>query len=150
MPRGKPLDPNDIVGKRFGHCVVVEYDEALSAEKTHGSMQRRWYKCLCDCGEYFYTSRYELSSRHKVKCNNHTADIKAKKQYLGKNCRNKTGYTGVWQNPEGKYCATCGWNGKQYFLGRYNTAEEAASVRERFMDEHNILKNINKRIMEED
>lgn len=44
------IDPNDIVGKRFGKLYVesycgIEYDPTNSGIRT-----RHWYLCTCSCG----------------------------------------------------------------------------------------------------
>ena len=57
------------------------------------------------------------------------AYAKYKKYDRKKRPNNKTGYTGVSITPEGKYRADITFKGKRYFLGKFDSIEEAASTR---------------------
>lgn len=53
---------------------------------------------------------------------------------VSRNSRNKSGYIGVSES-YGKWAVDVGYQGKRYRLGRFNTAEEAACVRDAKMRE---------------
>ena len=56
---------------------------------------------------------------------------------IGKYKNNKSGYRGVsWCKPRNKWQANAKLDGKQYYLGRFDSAEDASAAYESFAKEH--------------
>lgn len=55
----------ELVGKRFGRLVVVEY---LGSVRTGPKSYRKNFKCACDCGNIVTVSKSHLTSGHTKSC----------------------------------------------------------------------------------
>ena len=128
---------SDIAGQRFGRLIAVC---PTDMRDNHGSVV--WH-CCCDCGNEIDVPYNSLVYCHMKSCGcqkrehetnlgrflGHTngtavAMLKSTKTFSN----NTTGYRGVYF-VNGKYLAKIVFQKKQYHLGKYDTAEEAAEVR---------------------
>lgn len=126
----------DISGRKYGFLTVLYPTEM----RRHGYVV--WH-CRCDCGNEVDVSYNELLYCSVVSCGcrkkEHEANlfrslthidgtsleaIRSKKIPID----NTTGYKGVYRIRE-KYIAKIVFQKKQYYLGTYETAEEAAEMR---------------------
>lgn len=125
-----------LVGKRFGQLTVLEY-----AGKRAG--MHRW-RCLCDCGKETIVGQTLLQNGKTKSCGCLRDGIILKNQKLydgtsvtrleASKCHlfasNTSGYTGVyWSVKNQKWLAQITFKGKTYYLGSYETIEEAAAAR---------------------
>jgi len=132
----------DLTGQKFERLTVVSL---LESKKTH-----RIWLCKCDCGNETTASTGKLTSNSKKSCgclelkNRLTATDYDRADNLVENTNisviqgllsnnklrrnNTTGVTGV-SFARGKYWASIGFQGKQYWLGSFETLEEATKVR---------------------
>lgn len=65
----KAIQPNDIIGKTFGHLTVVSYD--LRQRRTirkRDSSKKHFYVCQCDCGATTIVARYNLLNGNTKSC----------------------------------------------------------------------------------
>lgn len=132
----KPV--KDISNQRFGRLVAL-YPTA----KRDRKLCVYWH-CRCDCGtETDVTSEQLLSNKYKscgcLKRENQEA-IFHKLHVVDGTCvewlekrkhrkDNTSGFRGVTQRKNGKYCVTIGFKGQSYYLGVYTSFEEAVRVR---------------------
>lgn len=135
----------DIKGMRFGRLIAVE--PTGKRDKNNGSVI---WKCRCDCRNIAYVSATDLMRKAVRSCGCYWTEVKknsGKKvgdetlKYVmdGTNARNLTskipknntsGIKGVgWDKNRHKWVAQIGFQGKNYFLGRYNNKQDAIDVR---------------------
>ena len=129
--------PVDITGQRFGDLTALH---PLYARNARRSML--WH-CRCSCGSEVDYSYNDLVYGRLKSCGCLKREQEQKlveyltlvdgtsmDQIKSKKLRadNTTGYKGVYFI-QGKYIAKIVFQKKAYYLGRYNTAEEAAEVR---------------------
>lgn len=127
----------DYAGRRFGLLTVTEY-----AGKRAG--MHRW-KCVCDCGRETTVGQTLLQSgktkscgcaRAKVVSENlkHFEGTSVKLLESGKTRRiasNTSGCTGVYQRKGSKkWYAQITFKGKTYYLGSYDSREDAVKARQ--------------------
>lgn len=56
-------------GRRFGKLLVIELDHKEKFLNKKGNTKtRKWWKCLCDCGEYLLVQTQSLSRRTTTHC----------------------------------------------------------------------------------
>lgn len=146
--KNKLRQTKDIKNKRFGRLIALEPTQ----ERSGGYII---WKCKCDCGNITYVSSHNLLNKNTLSCgclnnelatknaikniskhvkNNYIANTRLdfiKNNKLNKlNKNNTTGYTGVYlRKKDNKYTAHIEFQGKRYFLGSYETKEEAYTVR---------------------
>lgn len=127
----------DYIGKRFGRLTVTGY-----AGKQDG--QHLW-RCRCDCGSETLVRQTYLQSGHTVSCGcrrcetirenlrlvDGTSIIKLKAAKTRLLSSNKSGYNGVYQRKDGKWCAQITFKGKTYYLGTYGKLVDAVQARQR-------------------
>ena len=58
---------DDLSGRRFGHILVLERDYTYRKEHNIKRYSTYW-KCQCDCGNIFSTTRDRLLSKHIQSC----------------------------------------------------------------------------------
>ena len=73
-------DRKSLIGKRFGHLVVIEYAGDKNIGLDHNS---RWI-CMCDCGNTTMVGSWKLKSGHTKSCGC-LASEKARKRMLERN-----------------------------------------------------------------
>ncbi|MCT4563759.1 MAG: AP2 domain-containing protein [Maledivibacter sp.] len=145
VKRNKIRQTKDITSQKFGRLTAIE----PTMERRHGSVI---WKCKCKCGNDVYVSVSNLISGNTLSCgclNRELAKENAARnmfEFKEKNCvagtrlnainnnklnkNNTTGYKGVYlRKKDGKYTAQIEFQGKRYFLGSKDTAEEAAGLR---------------------
>lgn len=123
----------DWIGKRFGRLEVISY-----AGKSNG---HHMWACRCDCGRELEVRQSNLKSGHTTSCGckfepnevRHMVDgtcveiIASKKLFT----TNTSGIRGVYLNKKSnRWIAQITFKGKTYYLGSYETKEEAAQARQ--------------------
>lgn len=132
----------DYIGKRFGRLTVMDYAGTAGALEKSG--KANFWRCKCDCGSESIVSQTELQSGGTQSCGclqkeraleklrlidgTSVAIIERNKKHLRKN--NKSGYTGVFRSPNGKWEAYINFKKKRYWLGRYSNKEDAVKARQ--------------------
>ena len=137
----------NFIGKKFGKLTVLEKC------KDYRIDNRDTYKCLCECGNITYVNSHDLLEGHTRSCGCLHKEVSAKNaiKHIKDNTypnrleailngtipsNNKTGVTGVSKNKYGKYITSIRFQGKNYYLGTYNTLEEAKKVRKEAEDQY--------------
>ena len=133
---------SNISGRRFNRLTAL-YPTKLRDERGYVV----WH-CRCDCGREVDVTYNQLAYGNMKSCGcrkkEHDAELEG---YLGRTngtavamlksrkmfANNSTGYRGVYR-VKGKYAAKIVFQKKQYGLGLYETAEQAAAVRKRAED----------------
>lgn len=64
------VNPNDIIGKRFGRLVVTNYIGYYREEvdSKYPTRTRHLYQVRCDCGNITTANRRSLMTGHKKSC----------------------------------------------------------------------------------
>ena len=140
----------DITGKRFGRLVVIE----KSNEKRYGRLS---WKCQCDFGNYIVVATQSLNNGNTKSCgclnkenaSNRLLKLKNDIEVEEKRKRicgihdgtmecsltnkptkaNKTGVRGVTISQSGKFIAKIRYKRKLYYLGTFDTLEQAKEAR---------------------
>ncbi len=134
-----------LVGKKFGRLTV------LGATNKRTKNQEIIYKCKCDCGNIKYTTSARLKNGSVKSCGCYNLDtsrevgIKARQRndkyykdgtfllaldFKKPKVNNKSGYTGVtWHTRDKVWEASITLRGKMYYLGRFNSINDAVKVR---------------------
>ena len=73
-PYGKRMNAHDLIGQRFGKLEVI----ALISAQDSPSDKYFYYRCTCDCGGTYVTTRYPLKSGNAFQCNNCTNALRKK------------------------------------------------------------------------
>ncbi len=135
--------PEDYIGRRFGDLTVLEY-----AGKQNGV--HRWL-CRCDCGRETVVKHSNLVSGHTRSCGCMKDEVRREnlkivdgtsvtilKALKGRTiASNTSGYTGVYrQSRSGKWAAQITFKGKTYYLGTYESIEDAVRARKRGEEMH--------------
>jgi len=133
----------EFIGKQFGDLEVIEY-----AGKWNGV--HHW-KCKCKCGNETVTTQSNLQIGHTQSCGcrQETVFIENLQLYDGTSVTilesiakgtmlktNKSGYRGVFQTPNGKWCAQITFKRKTYHLGIYDDIQDAVKARKRGEEMH--------------
>lgn len=137
--------PKDLTSMKFGKLT------ALETTNKRDSTFVVW-KCKCDCGNITYVNSNNLQRGTTKSCgclNSYNASKNAPKNLekfknenyvdgtrldiinsTSINKNNKSGYKGVsLRKKDNKYIARIEFQGKRYFLGSYDTKEDAAKAR---------------------
>lgn len=142
----------NIKGERFGNLTVLE--PTNRRDKNNGSVV---WRCVCDCGNLKETTEADLKRGAVRSCgciarkfsreNGKKVLTEQAKKVCVENTRldnltaataknNTSGYKGVtWDNSRKKWVAQIVFKGKAYYLGRYNTIEQAAVARKQAEEE---------------
>lgn len=111
------------------------------------------WRCIClRCGKECYYSADALVNRKNVSCGCYREEIIAKNicdklrfvdgtcvdllKYRKERCDNTSGFRGVSQTPNGRYKAQIGFKGESFYIGTYDSFDEA--VQHRLEVEHVI------------
>ena len=139
-----PANFKDLTGKRFGRLTVIQ---KTNKRDYNGAVI---WRCLCDCGKYADVSANNLirsavrscgclrteSNKKKVKkalesVNRYRingTNVNSLMMRVPKN--NKSGFKGVyWDKMRQKWVAQIEFQGKNYYLGRYDELSDAAEAR---------------------
>lgn len=135
----KGISPVDLTGQRFGRLVVV----SMTSKRISNSVV---WKCLCDCGNTCFVSEMNLINGNTKSCgclrkeNVQLNSIRVIQHSLSnKRVNNKSGKTGVcFDSSTGKWMATIGFNGKDYYICRSTDKNKAIEMRK--LAEQNVLK----------
>lgn len=130
----------DLTGQKFGELTVLK----CSGRSTYG---RRLWLCECSCGKRVKQTTTDLRGGRAKSCG-HVATEKVAKiadcgtnpaaiASLKMNSRNTSGFKGVWfDKRSGRWAAEIYFQGRKYFLGRYNDIADA--VRDRKLAEEKL------------
>ena len=136
---------HDITGNRYGSLVVLY---PVSKQREDGSAVV--WRCRCDCGKETNVLQSSLAAGNKKSC----GCLKEKTQqslseqfemvdgtcveWLRDRKRrtdNKTGYKGVFRKKNGKYAAYIGFKKKVFYIGTYETLNQAVEARKEAEDQ---------------
>lgn len=127
----------ELSGKRFGRLTALEPTE----KRSHNSIV---WKCQCACGNIVEVAANQLTSGNTQSCGclqSELADPKKYMNYIDHTCvesirskavrkDNTSGYTGV-RKQRGKWIAQINFQKVKYYLGSFESMEEAIRVRKR-------------------
>lgn len=128
----------DITGKRFGRLT------ALYPTENRNKKSSVYWHCRCDCGNELEVTEDGLVSGSYKSCGCLLKEIQANipntLHHVGGTCvehlerrkfrnDNTSGFRGVLRLKSGRYAVNIGFKGKQYYVGRFRTFEEAVSAR---------------------
>ncbi len=134
----------DLTGEKFGRLTAVYPTDRRSKK---GSV---YWHCVCECGNEtdvdengLVHGTYSSCGCKKRELNESVTDnltfvdgtcIEWLKSRKSRN-DNTSGMPGVYTRKDGKYYAMLGFKGKRYYLGSYETFDEAVSAREKAEEE---------------
>ena len=136
----------DIAGKRFGHIVALRPTERRDGNAVV-------WECVCDCGRTAFRSHGSLKkSGASTNCGCLKSQISRRSFEKAIHCvegtyiekleskkppsNNTSGIRGVhYRESRQKWVATIGFQGKQRYIGSYDTVEEAAAARAKAEEE---------------
>lgn len=134
-------------GQRFGRLTVLSY--AGTAGELGKAGTANYWRCRCDCGQETVVSQTELQSggtrscgclqkERAIECLELVEDTSAALLERNKTLRsnNKSGYTGVFREKDGRWAAYINFKKKRYWLGRYAKLEDAVEARRRGEEMH--------------
>ena len=128
----------DLSGRKFTRLLALYPTEKRD---VHGSVI--WH-CKCDCGNTIDVTQANLvygnykscgclkaEKKKKISSRLHIIDgtcieILKKRKYR---CDNKSGFRGVYRTDAGRYRVDIGFKGRRFYLGIYDTYDEAVAVR---------------------
>ena len=128
----------DISGQTFRELTAVEPTDRRKGTSVV-------WLCRCSCGNLAEASQGDLVSGSSVSCgcvnDEHRKNLYRYSHHVDGTCieslercalrsDNKTGYTGVSHYDGGRYRANITFKGKRYYLGTFETLEEAVRARE--------------------
>lgn len=128
----------DYVGRRFGRLTVTAYSGKI------GGMHR--WECRCDCGKITIVGQTPLQSGKTKSCGclqaemaqenmrfiNGTSVTRLEAVQTRLTATNTSGHNGVYHNQRTqKWVAQIGFQGKNYYLGAYNSIDEAVKARKK-------------------
>lgn len=127
----------DLTGCRFGMLVALEATDERKDECVV-------WRCRCDCGKEIFVSSNKLRQQRITSCGCLKKEIQSNLcksvqiidhtavEWLEnrKHRRDSTsGFRGVYRTRNNRYYAAIGFKQRSYYLGRYDTLEEAIAVR---------------------
>ncbi len=125
---------NDLAGKRFGELTVIDTDGSKNS-----SRQILW-RCRCSCGREIVVPSSALKLKNVTDCGCRKKERRRNSPYCtgGTNVKNvlseklystnTSGHKGVYRK-RGKWAASIQYKKKKYYLGVYDSIEEAIRVR---------------------
>lgn len=144
----------DLIGKRFGKLVVLDvFNDRENEDYTYR------LKCKCDCGNITNPHLRSVVGKNanvtSCGCVREERGEEMLDSYLFKGTRvtnlqmktkSKSGVKGVQKRPSGRYVANIWFKNKTYYLGTFDTLEEAAAARKAAEEKYfkPILKEFNK------
>lgn len=147
----------EMVGQRYGMLTVI----GLSRERRGKSLL---LVCRCDCGSTSYQTRHDLISGKARSCGCEAARTRARNfsgiHLVDGTCverlaakvvqrNNTSGYPGVYYNPRnGKWTALIYFKKRRYYLGQFETKQEAIAQRKRYERMHDEFVEAYRSLME--
>lgn len=144
----------DLTGGRYGRLTVVK----LSDKTIHSNKWKRFWECLCDCGNTTIVEGYWITSGKIISCgcarkehhhlmeharntieNNYKVDgVDISKINNKQRSNTATGIKGVYpyKHKTYKYSAAIGFKGELIQLGKFKTKEEAITARKLAEDKY--------------
>ena len=140
---GTMYNRKDIRGRRFGRLTALE--ETAARDRKQSVI----WRCRCDCGQIVDVSYDALVYGNTVSCGcrkkewqdnlfqtlnyrDHTCTSWLEKRKYRSDC--STGFRGVTRRKSGRYTVNIGFQQKRYYVGTYDTYEEAVKMREKAED----------------
>ena len=127
----------ELIGKRFGKLVVLDVYRERDKE-----VYRYRLKCKCDCGNITHPTLISVVGKNanvtSCGCVREERGEEMLDSYLFKGTRvtnlqmktkSKSGVKGVRKVPSGRYTAHIWFKNKTYYLGTFDTIEEARAAR---------------------
>ena len=129
---------DDLTKKKFGRLTALY---ATNKRSKSGSI---YWHCVCDCGNEIDVVQSSLVHGSTISCGCYLQEIKDSIHdtltFVDDTCvdwlrkrknrkDNTSGFRGVRQIKNGKWSATIGLQSKQYYIGAFNTYEEAVEAR---------------------
>lgn len=124
----------DYVGKVFSQLTVLEY-----AGRVNRANRENFWRCRCTCGKETIVAQNDLESGTVTSCGctieddvripDGSADALLKRSMRNVCKTNKSGFTGVFQDKRGTWIAYISFKNKRYWLGRFQTKEDAIQAR---------------------
>ncbi len=143
---GAAYNRHDLTGRRFGRLTVLYH--VSRADRVKSS----YWHCRCDCGKELdvHTGSLLRGLTQSCGCWNRAQSGKMHDhlhyqddtclEVLRRSCvdtgRNKSGFRGLFQLPDGKYRASITFQGKHYDLGHYTSFDRAVQAR---LDAEDVL-----------
>lgn len=142
----------DLSGQRFGSLT------ALCATDERDRKSSVMWHCRCECGNETDVSEDGLRFGRHISCGCKKKEMQSRigetltfvdgtciewLKNRKERCDNTSGFRGVSQRKNGRYKAEIGFKGKRFYLGLYDTYEEAVNVRlnaERFIHNEYIAR----------
>ena len=136
----------DLTGKVFGELTVVG-----PAEKRGG---RKYWNCICSCGESTVVSQDNLINGHTKSCGHLAREVQSSNLKLvdgtsvvmlekSKNrlvSSNTSGHTGVYKaHKRNMWTAQISFKGKTYYLGTFHNIEDAIKARKKGEEMHDAF-----------
>lgn len=130
----------DLTGKRFGRLVAV-----YPTQNRDGKGSVYWH-CRCDCGNEVEVPEDSLIFKNNVSCGCMRREWEKKLPYTlhhvdgtciewlaNRKSRsdNKSGFRGVFRKKNGRFRVTIGFKREKFYLGSYETMEEAVEIRKK-------------------
>lgn len=137
-PRAPKGSAEDLTGLRFGNLAVLY---PLNPEDR---MTTALWRCRCDCGNEVDVSYHALTRGNDKSCGClkrqyqvmlhdrlHLVDGTCVEWLAGRKSRvdNSSGFRGVFKKKSGKYMASIGFKKKIYYLGTFESYEDAVEQR---------------------
>ena len=124
---GFKIDINDIIGKRIGKLVVLQYSRKEG--KFH------YYLCKCDCGNIIEVRRNELVTGNTKSCGCIITDTNLANKESQKNNRYSKRKGISYNTKYDHWSVQLTYNHMFYNLGWYHSYNEAVAVRDRAEEE---------------
>jgi len=136
--RGKSAEFRDITDQKFNRLTAL-----YPTDKRSSSGSVIWH-CICDCGREAKVSETALVHGSQISCGCRVQEVGKELsghlhfiegtciEFLKRKRRsdNSSGYTGVYRMENGKYKAGITFKKTRYYLGTYDTFEEAKKERQ--------------------
>lgn len=136
--RGDSMEFRDLANQKFNRLKVL-----YPTPKRTSSGSVIWH-CICDCGRETEVSETALVHGRQISCGCRVQEVgKELSNYLHfidgtcieflkrkQRCDNTSGYPGVYRMGNGKYRAAITFKKTRYYLGTYDTFEEAKQERQ--------------------
>ena len=135
---------DDLTNKRFGRLIALE-----AIDKYPNNKKARFWRCVCDCGNETEVVKHSLTAGITMSCGCLSRELRIKRDIFrvyhqeGTNLHNIQSHVMLKSNTSGvkgvtkvgeKFVACIDFKKTRYYLGRYNTLEEAAAARKEAED----------------
>ena len=135
------IKKKDITGNRYGKLVAL-----YAVSESYGDYGATVWRCRCDCGKEVNVTYSGLLSGNNKSCGclkeESQKNLTERLELVDGTCvdwlekrkmrtDNKSGHKGVFRKKSGRYSASIGFKKKVFYLGTFDTCEEAIEAREK-------------------